>query len=816
MIIKKITLHPFAGFVDRTFEFENGLNVVLGANEAGKSTLSKALLMVLFDSTTQTNISRAKLLKEFLPIGGGDFVAVKLEFEYNNEYYILNKQWGSTNQSSLNKVNEAPITNPDDIQNKLNEILSQNRHVWESVMFASQAQLSTTHLKINGTHQVTTSLDSILQNAIINNAGIAPDELELEIEKQLKPIINNWDIENNLPVIGDKRKGSYDNRHAKNVGEILSLDYQIYDLKIGLSQKKEYDKQVDQIVLKLESLQEDYNIEIKSFLDQYKYQIEDFKKRVKLQNDKELLERDNKILREDKESWSKADSQTELIKDGYEKSIASKTKIIDELTIAQKKQAGATQQEKIRQVQPLMKQLDGFKKTQSENIQIDVNDYNLIKSLNESLGRGYTKYDVLKQVQSFNVEVTAVKNITVDIQKGNSASATINLNPETPHVFNAEGGFELKSNELIIKVLSNDDEFQKCENGIKELKQRISIILEKYQLKTVEDLIATHESHLLNDNEIIRLQGQIKNILGNDDYEGLQNNVNALNLLAESRSVQALTTIHQEASEDELNAKLKYEQNGKQIEAFTIKYETLNKLKVLELESDKKIIKLESEINQLSPLPEGEVSAQDIIDKYDSKLGMEKDYLLEISDLRERKAQMENYNDEKSVDDYESLLERLEEEKQQKIKEVRALKIVLQKLNDIINRAPVNPYEEYYNTMQKYLNLLSNQKYTSLNIEDATPAAIKQNNSKEIPVELLSQGTAGMLGLALRLSMANYFLDKRKGFLLLDDPMTDLDETRQQSTVNCLTDYADSKQVIIFTCHQSHAQQFGGNKINIS
>ena len=43
MIFTKIRLHPFAGLTDLTLEFAPGLNTVVGENEAGKSTVFRAL-----------------------------------------------------------------------------------------------------------------------------------------------------------------------------------------------------------------------------------------------------------------------------------------------------------------------------------------------------------------------------------------------------------------------------------------------------------------------------------------------------------------------------------------------------------------------------------------------------------------------------------------------------------------------------------------------------------------------------------------------------------------------------------------------------
>lgn len=43
MILKEIELKPLAGIPDHLFRFEKKLSVILGPNEAGKSTLYNAL-----------------------------------------------------------------------------------------------------------------------------------------------------------------------------------------------------------------------------------------------------------------------------------------------------------------------------------------------------------------------------------------------------------------------------------------------------------------------------------------------------------------------------------------------------------------------------------------------------------------------------------------------------------------------------------------------------------------------------------------------------------------------------------------------------
>ena len=147
----------------------------------------------------------------------------------------------------------------------------------------------------------------------------------------------------------------------------------------------------------------------------------------------------------------------------------------------------------------------------------------------------------------------------------------------------------------------------------------------------------------------------------------------------------------------------------------------------------------------------------------------------------------------------------------------KAIKKVLDKLNEILDRAPVNPYQNYENNLTQYLNTLSGGKYEVATNGDVTPSVIKNSNTNLLlPIELLSEGTSGVLGLSLRLAMADYYLANQNGFLAFDDPMVHFDEGRQAHASQCFQQYAENKQVLIFTCHQSHANQLGGNLISLN
>ncbi len=92
MIFTKVRLRPFAGVADLTLEFAPGLNTVVGENEAGKSTVYRALENGLLERTNLTPAKLANFLDPFLPVGGGDTIAVELSLEHDSEQYLLRRQ----------------------------------------------------------------------------------------------------------------------------------------------------------------------------------------------------------------------------------------------------------------------------------------------------------------------------------------------------------------------------------------------------------------------------------------------------------------------------------------------------------------------------------------------------------------------------------------------------------------------------------------------------------------------------------------------------------------------------------------------------
>ncbi len=816
MKIKKITLHPFAGIIDKTFEFDGGLNVVFGDNEAGKSTLMKALIMVLFENTKQTPAREEKLLENLLPADGGDFIAVDLEFEFEQQTYLLKKQWGDSKFSSLNKINEAPISNPDQVQKTLDEILIQNKLVWENVMFTGQAKLSYTQKDIEGNKEISSVLDSMLQNSIFNNAGIAPEALQELIEKQLEELIDNWDLVNNKPVIGSKNKGSYDNPHKINIGKILKLDYDIHELEQKCTARKNHDVEYDKVISNIQVFTENYHQEVKSFLDIHRDRIKEYRGMVNILNQKQTAEEKFIEIDKDYKDWNTAASQIKLLEINLENDEKSKKEIEEELKNAEKKNQGENQRLNFEKINKLNEEIEALKGEQNTLAYIKDEDKNIINEINEKLKQESAKFEALKKLQSFNVEVVSVNNITVDIANGNTPETRIDLFTATPHVFMAEGGFELKSHELRIKVIAEADELKHCEDEIKKTKQTQEEILIKYQIDSMQSLYDSNKLWLELEGKIKSKKDLVNAILGNTTFEGLKKAAEELQNMLPTRSVEVLRSLFESAVNKVTGSRNEHQKSKNFIEAFILKYQSIDNLEEMKFEKKNEIKKLTDQLNALTAFLDPGVDLNELISNYDTKSEAENLFKDQLLNMERTKIELEGQSDDMSTAEYEDKISILTVEKNQFIAEAKAIIKVKEKLDEITNRTSENPYEKYHNRMRHYISILSGGKYADFNIDKSLPESIKQQNNAALKLSMLSQGTSGLLGMALRLSMADYFLENREGFLIMDDPMTDMDSGRQTNTVSCLNDYAQKRQVIVFTCHQSHADQFDGNRINLN
>ena len=137
MILRRIKVHPFGGLGDGELFLKEGLNVILGPNEAGKSTIFNAIQKCLLISTNLTPSQLAKVFQPFIPIGG-DTANVEIDFVHDDATYLLRKSWGATRKSEMQLPDESILTDEEGISSRLKAILPSTEGTFRSVLMCYQ------------------------------------------------------------------------------------------------------------------------------------------------------------------------------------------------------------------------------------------------------------------------------------------------------------------------------------------------------------------------------------------------------------------------------------------------------------------------------------------------------------------------------------------------------------------------------------------------------------------------------------------------------------------------------------------------------
>ena len=223
----------------------------------------------------------------------------------------------------------------------------------------------------------------------------------------------------------------------------------------------------------------------------------------------------------------------------------------------------------------------------------------------------------------------------------------------------------------------------------------------------------------------------------------------------------------------------------------------------------------QEKIENLVPLPDGVEDIDSFIEMYEEKQAE----LMETNDSKRdlliQRANVEKNEPELSAEELNNLLVELTENFKRINKRGEAVARIKDLTDRLMEEMDSNTYKGLTGDLERYVVSMTENRYDRIDMEESLPRGFVRQDGVTLPYDLLSAGTRDVLALSLRLAMANHFLMDANGMLMLDDPLVDLDPRRQEKAAEAFRDFAEQKQVIIFTCHPHHAELLGGNRIEL-
>ena len=310
MKIIEFSTGQFAGLKNQSFKFDSNLNIVLGPNEAGKSTMVNGIVATLFNRIKLGDIRKEDLeFKErFFPHPKGDNADGRLVFGFDEDEYILEKEWGVSPTISLIFPDTSVIKDENSITDNLRGLLKFGEGTYKKIIFSRQEDLKQALSTMTADEKTVYEIGDLLRKSVMELDGVSLDELEKKIDEDIENMFKRWDIDKDSP---ENNRG-ISNPYKKGIGQILSSFYE----------KEELDKLKKETALKEKELENAYiNLkEIEKELEELKIikkdleSIEpDLRKRSNLEPELNKLENTSEILKKAYENWPLLEQKVEDI-----------------------------------------------------------------------------------------------------------------------------------------------------------------------------------------------------------------------------------------------------------------------------------------------------------------------------------------------------------------------------------------------------------------------------------------------------------------------------------------------------------------------
>ena len=357
--------------------------------------------------------------------------------------------------------------------------------------------------------------------------------------------------------------------------------------------------------------------------------------------------------------------------------------------------------------------------------------------------------------------------------------------------------FELKLFELKIEIFSNNLAFNSYANLAKEINN--ALLNEKKSLEAQRERLSFNIKNNLN----------IKNCKSFDELLNKYNKNMAMLDILNTKNISLLNlkkdfalSVCQYNNIDSYESALAYFNSLKNdIEEESKKnHEILYLKKVLDLESeDFNYIK-----NLISEFKAENFQKFDYNLNFEKRLSLEKELEeLEKEDLDSQKDILINeINKILEASRIKADLEKVENELKEKTLCLESLKFAKEKLDESYKELKMKIVPEIKKMSSDIFYKLTLNKYNSISFQDNGSIIIEDIPDKDY--KLFSSGTIDQAYLSVRLSLSKIISQNKKVPIFIDDILARYDDNRLKSTINYLKDYSlvNGVQIIIFTCHK--------------
>ena len=796
MRLLSIRLHPFGKFQDSSWDLSDPLVVISGPNETGKSTLRQAIFHSLFTPTNLTPSRFRNLIAPWLPLPAGDYVAITLDIEDNGTHYQLKKRWGSQSTSHLMTPDGSALSDTESIARILEKLCGHNEATFRHIFFTGHDELENTIAKLKANSLELRDIRSLVQAGNETAGDIDQRRFEDLLEQRIKKYFGRWDVNRQRPIRQNGQEKLVGNEWKQGVGEILTAWYTWQTLIAEQKTILRIEKEIDAITSQLITIEEQVKTDQK-FLSEFGPLRDQLSERSVMEERISRLTSELKLLRKVFAAWPTAHASVDAWKIQRDSLVTQSKNLDDEIRIARLREQADDITHNYHAIESTEKEMheaqDAMKKQRRPEPEI--------LSTIETLHNEVTHLENVLAAQSLTYSITSDSAQSVVITHSDDPPEQREIQ-KIPFTGTASGRIRIESSGLIITVGSGTKDVEEVFRELHKKRTSLGLTLENCGVSTVAEAreqSSSYDSLALrtkSKKETYRalLQGKTR-----ADWDKRFAEIEGLRKTRDSKTIELeLEAVRHSISTGEQSLKTHQEQ----IQLWEKSYTNLEALGEKLVTAQHDLRTAETTLTTLPHVPSSFPSSDAFVHSLDSAQERININSEPRSTLAAQRGGLEGQLGDRRSEDLAEEADNARKHFEHILDEGNSYKRIKETLSGV---TPIDntSLDEFNKRVAEIFSTIS-ESDSQIDFLDALPSHITRGTITMSP-ERLSQGARGALALAIRLTLAELYLQSASGFVMLDDPLVHLDKERLGEAISILKSFSKRFPVIFFTCHEQQA-----------
>ncbi|ADB57136.1 DNA double-strand break repair ATPase Rad50 [Archaeoglobus profundus] len=854
MLIKYVEIENFKSHRSSRVEFDRGVNLIVGRNGAGKTSILEAIAVALYG--VKHGVKPSGVKKDDLIRDSASRYEIRLGFDFNGRDCLIVRSSDGNSYLRCDKLLEG--------DERIREWVERNvapSHVWLNAIYVRQGEIDEIVKDDERREKIIKRITQIEDyERAWENLGKVIKHFKEEKSRLEKEIKAESDVENRIKEVKEELEAKKRELDKKMI--------ELRDVEEKLAEAEAEKERVEKLREKFEELNRE-----KESIEKHAGKIEE---RIR-----GLRERRNGLKKEIEELKSRVRRLEEIrgyaekyieLREEYEKTLKVERELKETLARLESERNGVIRllsdlENKKKRLNELKGKLEEVEKRKSE-IEGKALKYEEIKVKLERLRELEKTCRPLEEIERELEEVERAKLKLKDVEKDERNLLDMKARLESEIERLKEALNALKSAKGVCptcgRLLSEDDRLNLIKSYTKKLenvrKDLIEIENKLEDIKNVKkelESVISEESRILREYELAKeLENLKKSTKGFEEAEAAWKEYRKLEELALKLSADISVIESDLKSEQELNSKLielnsKIDEveeklsNLKKIDESTLKelesyYNEFNRLvsakhdlerKLEELKScESEIVKAEDELSETLKRLESlknEIEALGYSDEtYRNVYNLYTELRSRYFGLREGVERLKDHIKtlEKSAEDLENRVKKLREKRERVEKIGREVLPKLEEIREKFRKYKVSLTEYAFKEVEKIASEIFEEmtdgKYSGIVLkreekrkEKVTVKVLYQGAERDI--SFLSGGELIALGLAFRLALSVFMIQGKIPLLILDEPTPFLDDERRRKLVDIMNRYLKKIPQVIVVTHDEELRDVADKVIRV-